>query len=68
VPDEFMVILAKQRIAEDDCVRKGYIFDGFPRTPAQVEMLNEADILLDKVNEYPRSLYWSVLEGDTLQG
>ena len=49
VPDEFMFILAKKRIAEDDCVRKGYIFDGFPRTPAQVEMLTEADILLDKV-------------------
>jgi guanylate kinase len=49
VPDEFMVILAKKRIAQDDCVRKGYIFDGFPRTPAQVEMLTEANILLDKV-------------------
>src|SRR5918998_2902038 len=38
VPDEVTVRVVEERTARDDC-RGGYILDGFPRTPAQAEML-----------------------------
>ena len=38
VPDELTIRLVKERTAQDDC-RKGYILDGFPRTPAQASSL-----------------------------
>ncbi len=39
VPDELVVDLVIDRIAEDDC-KDGYIFDGFPRTIPQAEALD----------------------------
>ena len=54
VPDELMVGLIKDRIAQPDCA-KGFILDGFPRTEAQAraldEMLAESDKKLDRVVE-----------------
>jgi adenylate kinase len=38
VPDELTVRVVRERTAQPDC-RSGYILDGFPRTPAQAEML-----------------------------
>jgi adenylate kinase len=38
VPDELTIRVVKERTAQDDC-RKGYILDGFPRTPAQASSL-----------------------------
>lgn len=38
VPDEVVVGIVKDRIAESDCV-KGFILDGFPRTVAQADSL-----------------------------
>lgn len=38
VPDEIVVGLVKERIAEPDC-HKGFILDGFPRTVQQAEIL-----------------------------
>ena len=38
VPDEVTIRVVEERTARDDC-RGGYILDGFPRTPAQAEML-----------------------------
>jgi adenylate kinase len=40
VPDELTIQLVKERTAQDDC-RDGYILDGFPRTPAQAQSLDQ---------------------------
>ena len=41
VPDEVVVEMVKERIAEDDC-QNGFLLDGFPRTLAQARALDEA--------------------------
>lgn len=40
VPDEVVVEIVKNRLAEEDC-KKGYLLDGFPRTIEQAERLAE---------------------------
>ena len=40
VPDHLLVALVRERIAEPDCDR-GFVFDGFPRTLAQAQGLEE---------------------------
>jgi adenylate kinase len=40
VPDDLTIRLVKERTSKDDC-RNGYILDGFPRTPAQADSLEE---------------------------
>ncbi|MGN0299587.1 MAG: adenylate kinase [Lachnospiraceae bacterium] len=41
VPDELVVDLVVDRLAQEDC-KKGYILDGFPRTIPQAESLDAA--------------------------
>ncbi|RLG71652.1 MAG: adenylate kinase [Methanobacteriota archaeon] len=48
VPDNLVVEIVKERIKEPDC-RCGYILDGFPRTLAQAEALEEAGEHIDLV-------------------
>lgn len=44
VPDDVMIDIVRERLAQDDCQR-GYILDGFPRTTLQAEALEKiADI------------------------
>ncbi len=44
VPDEVTVDIVKERIKEDDC-KNGYLLDGFPRTVAQAEALEDFCII-----------------------
>jgi adenylate kinase len=45
VPDELMIDLIRERL-EDEDTESGFVLDGFPRTPAQAEALDE---LLDEI-------------------
>jgi adenylate kinase len=40
IPDELVIRVVEDRTAQEDC-RDGYILDGFPRTAAQAEMLED---------------------------
>ncbi|WP_163582600.1 adenylate kinase [Gracilibacillus saliphilus] len=46
VPDEVTIGIVKERLSKDDC-QKGFLLDGFPRTLAQAEALDE---LLSSMN------------------
>ena len=48
VPDEVIVGIVKERVAQPDCA-KGYILDGMPRTIPQAEALVNQDVKIDKV-------------------
>jgi len=48
VPDEVLVGIVKERVAQDDC-KKGFILDGMPRTIPQAEALVAQDVKIDKV-------------------
>ncbi len=54
VPDDIIVAIIRERLAEPDC-GEGYLLDGFPRTTPQAEaldaMLAEQDTPLDVVLE-----------------
>jgi len=47
VPDDFIIKIVKDRLNEDDCKKKGWILDGFPRTAKQADALNEAGVCAD---------------------
>ena len=48
VPDDVVIGIIKERLAEDDC-QNGFILDGFPRTIPQAEALDNMGIVIDKV-------------------
>ena len=48
VPDEVVIGIIKERLAEDDCAN-GFILDGFPRTIPQAEALDNMGISIDNV-------------------
>ena len=43
VPDDVTIRVVRERTSRDDC-KNGYILDGFPRTPAQAQMLDKLAI------------------------
>lgn len=50
VSDEIVIGLVKERIAQPDC-RRGFLFDGFPRTIPQAESMKASGVDLDHVVE-----------------
>ena len=50
VSDDIIIGLVKERLREPDC-KRGYLFDGFPRTIPQAEALKDAGVSLDYVLE-----------------
>ena len=50
VSDDIIIGLVKERLKEADC-KRGYLFDGFPRTIPQAEALRTAGIAIDHVLE-----------------
>lgn len=48
VPDEVIIGLVKERILEPDC-KKGFLFDGFPRTIPQADAMKAAGVPIDAV-------------------
>ena len=46
VPDEIIIDIAKERLAQPDCAN-GYILDGMPRTIPQAQALEDAGIEID---------------------
>lgn len=50
VPDDVVVGVLKDRIAQDDC-KNGFLLDGFPRNVAQAETLERMGVKIDRVVE-----------------
>ena len=48
VPDGVIIGLVKERIKQPDC-KKGFLFDGFPRTIPQADAMKEAAVPIDAV-------------------
>jgi len=49
VPDSLIIDMILDRINLPDCKAKGYLLDGFPRSPAQAQVLIEKGIIPDSV-------------------
>jgi adenylate kinase len=50
VSDDIIIGLVKERLKQDDC-KRGYLFDGFPRTIPQAEAMQAAAVPIDYVLE-----------------
>jgi len=48
VPDDVIIGLVKERLKAADC-RKGFLFDGFPRTIPQADAMKEAGVPIEAV-------------------
>jgi len=49
VSDEELCELVGKRLNEIDCVRKGWVLDGFPKTPSQADFLRKAHLWPSRV-------------------
>lgn len=64
VPDSVTVSMVEDRLNEDDC-KKGFILDGFPRTIAQAQALDE---ILSKKGESIDAVLSIVVDDETIKG
>ncbi|WP_456277067.1 adenylate kinase [Bacillus sp. AK128] len=51
VPDEVTIGIVRERLGKDDC-KKGFLLDGFPRTVAQAEALEDLLNQLERTIDY----------------
>ena len=47
VPDELIIDVICERLKQPDCLARGWLLDGFPRTKVQAEALNSAGLVPD---------------------
>eukprot|EP01036_Dinobryon_divergens_P028068 gene28068-36955_t len=47
VPDEVIIDVVVERLKQDDCVTRGWLLDGFPRTKSQADALLAAGMVPD---------------------
>ncbi len=47
VPDDLIIGIVMDRLAEDDCKTRGWLLDGFPRTQGQAQALVDKGIVPD---------------------
>mmetsp|Transcript_12664 Transcript_12664/g.29399 ORF Transcript_12664/g.29399 Transcript_12664/m.29399 type:complete len:382 (+) Transcript_12664:52-1197(+) len=47
VPDDVIIGVVTDRLAEEDCQSQGWLLDGFPRTQAQAKALEDAGVEAD---------------------
>ena len=47
VPDDIICDMVVRRLAQSDCVKKGWVLDGFPRTVPQVKYLAVKNVRVD---------------------
>lgn len=47
VPDELIISIVAKRVREQDCLERGFVLDGFPRTSVQVEAMLAAGVQCD---------------------
>jgi adenylate kinase len=44
VPDDFIINIVKERLDKPDCRMNGWILDGCPSTPEQIQLLNQLGV------------------------
>ena len=59
VPPELVGKIIGNRLAEEDCA-KGYVLDGYPRSLAQAEMLEEINKNVDKEPASFKAIYFDI--------
>jgi len=47
VPDDLIIGIVQDRLNEQDCKDRGWLLDGFPRSPGQADALNAAGVIPD---------------------
>jgi adenylate kinase len=65
VPDDVTIGMVRERVHREDCCAEGAILDGFPRTPAQADALDE---ILAELDTALKAVYYiSVDEAELIE-
>lgn len=59
VPPELVGSIIRNRLSEEDCT-EGYVLDGYPRSLAQAEMLEQINKDVDKENADFKAIYFDI--------
>ena len=63
VPDDVTINMIRERVNREDCCADGAILDGFPRTPAQADALDE---ILSEMGTALKAVYYISVSEDEL--